>query len=301
MIRRNFDHPVLNGFGQRINALRRVPADYEWSLDLFAGVGGWSRGYEAATGYAVDHACNHDHQAIECHHINHPATKHHEQSVWDADPRELEPGRRLGYLHLSPDCTDFSKAKGGRPVSDRVRGLAWVAPSWMYHRRPRVVTLENVEEFQQWGPLEPTVRSYYAIRGVRLRSNRESKESGLPRQATISMHRVVMGVERGDSRTVDHRNHNTLDNRKSNLRVCTTLENNRNTSNRIGSVSKYLGVVLDKRSGRWRARITIDGRRQPLGHYSNEIDAAIAYDRAALKHFGEFANPNILKPETSQP
>lgn len=142
----------LPGFGRRISARRRPPTDYELTVDSFAGWGGWGLGEEAATGWAVDVAINHDPMAIEAHRLNHPATCCYESNVFEVDPRTVEPGRPIGHCHFSPDCTHHSKARGGAPVSDRVRGLAWVVLAWAYLRRPRVITLENVEEFRQWGP-----------------------------------------------------------------------------------------------------------------------------------------------------
>jgi DNA (cytosine-5)-methyltransferase 1 len=145
---------TLPGFQQRVTALNPSPRDHEWMLDSFAGAGGWSVGAEAATGYAVNHAINHDPTAIATHAINHPATEHHVTDVFEIDPHSIEPARPLGYAHFSPDCTHHSKARGCAPVSDRVRGLAWVVVWWAWARRPRVITLENVEEFRDWGPTE---------------------------------------------------------------------------------------------------------------------------------------------------
>lgn len=146
------DVDMLPGFGQRINARRRPPLDHEIVVDSFAGAGGWGRGEEAANGWAVDVAINHDPLAIETHKANHPATVHYQTDVFEVHPLSVEPGRRIAHAHFSPDCTHHSKARGSAPVSDRVRGLAWVVLAWAFHRRPRVVTLENVEEFRKWGP-----------------------------------------------------------------------------------------------------------------------------------------------------
>ena len=144
----------LPNFAQRVTARSRPPADHEIVIDSFAGAGGWGRGEEAANGWAVDVAINHDPLAIETHKVNHPATIHYTSDVFEVNPLSVEPGRRIGHAHFSPDCTHHSKARGAAPVSDRVRGLAWIVLAWAFHRRPRVITLENVEEFRQWGPTQ---------------------------------------------------------------------------------------------------------------------------------------------------
>lgn len=122
-------------------------------MDNFAGGGGASTGIEMATGYSVDIAINHDPEAIRMHKVNHPSTKHYCESVWDIDPVQACKGRRVGLAWFSPDCKHFSKAKGGKPKDKTIRGLAWVALRWAAKVRPRVIMLENVEEFKTWGPL----------------------------------------------------------------------------------------------------------------------------------------------------
>ncbi|MEK3947292.1 DNA cytosine methyltransferase [Paenibacillus sp. FSL H7-0703] len=122
-------------------------------VDNFAGGGGASTGIELATGRSVDIAINHDPAAIAMHRANHPDTEHFCESVWDVDPREVAAGRPVGLAWLSPDCKHFSKAKGGKPVEKGIRGLAWVAVRWAATVKPRVIMLENVEEFKTWGPL----------------------------------------------------------------------------------------------------------------------------------------------------
>ncbi|WP_150274142.1 DNA cytosine methyltransferase [Paenibacillus tepidiphilus] len=124
-------------------------------VDNFAGGGGASTGIEMAIGRSVDVAINHDPDAISMHCVNHPETKHYCESVWDKDPREVAAGRPVGLVWFSPDCKHFSKAKGGKPVEKNIRGLAWVAVRWAATVRPRVIILENVEEFKTWGPLIP--------------------------------------------------------------------------------------------------------------------------------------------------
>lgn len=126
---------------------------HELVVDNFAGGGGASTGIALAIGRSVDVAINHDPAAIAMHQANHPDTLHFCESVWDVDPREVAQGRPVGLCWFSPDCKHFSKAKGGKPVSKKIRGLAWVAVRWAAQVHPRVIILENVEEFVTWGPL----------------------------------------------------------------------------------------------------------------------------------------------------
>lgn len=131
----------------------QLPFDGELIIDNFAGGGGTSEGLEQAFGRPVDIAINHDPEALAMHALNHPYTKHLCESVWDIDPIEVTGNRPVGLVWLSPDCKHFSKAKGGTPVSKHIRGLAWVGMRWIALTKPRVLMLENVEEFQTWGPL----------------------------------------------------------------------------------------------------------------------------------------------------
>ena len=122
-------------------------------VDNFAGGGGASTGIEIATGRSVDIAINHAPEAIKMHKANHPYTRHYCESVWDVDPVKACAGHPVALAWFSPDCKHFSKAKGGKPKDKTIRGLAWVALRWAALVRPEVIMLENVEEFQTWGPL----------------------------------------------------------------------------------------------------------------------------------------------------
>lgn len=122
-------------------------------VDNFAGGGGASTGIEIATGMAVAIAINHDPAAILMHKTNHPYTEHLQASVWDVDPKTVCRGRPVGLAWFSPDCKHFSKAKGAALVDRKIRGLAWITLRWAATVRPRVIILENVEEFQTWGPV----------------------------------------------------------------------------------------------------------------------------------------------------
>ncbi|HGF1364394.1 TPA: DNA cytosine methyltransferase [Enterobacter cloacae] len=122
-------------------------------VDNFAGGGGASTGIELAIGRSVDIAINHDENAIAMHKTNHPDTLHYCESVFDVDPSAATSGKSVGLAWFSPDCRHFSKAKGAKPVKKEIRGLAWIVLRWALAVRPRVMMLENVEEFKTWGPL----------------------------------------------------------------------------------------------------------------------------------------------------
>lgn len=122
-------------------------------VDNFAGGGGASTGIELAIGRSVDIAINHDENAVAMHTTNHPDTLHYCESVFDVDPVAATAGRQVGLAWFSPDCRHFSKAKGSKPVEKEIRGLAWIVIRWALAVRPRVMMLENVEEFKTWGPL----------------------------------------------------------------------------------------------------------------------------------------------------
>lgn len=131
----------------------QIRIQYEIIVDSFAGGGGASTGIELATGKPVDAAINHDPAAVIMHKTNHRFTEHVQASVWDVDPTELCRGRPVGLLWASPDCKHFSKAKGAALVDRHIRGLAWIVLRWAGTVRPRVIILENVEEFVTWGPV----------------------------------------------------------------------------------------------------------------------------------------------------
>jgi DNA (cytosine-5)-methyltransferase 1 len=126
---------------------------HELIIDNFAGGGGTSTGLEAAFGRPVDIAINHDPEALAMHAMNHPLTQHLLESVWEVDPVKVTRNQPVALVWLSPDCKHFSKAKGGTPVAKHIRGLAWVGMRWVALTKPRVLMLENVEEFTTWGPL----------------------------------------------------------------------------------------------------------------------------------------------------
>lgn len=129
--------------------------DRELIIDSFAGGGGASLGIARALGRGPDVAINHDAAAIAMHAANHPEARHFEEDVWKVSPRTVTRGRPVGLLWASPDCKHFSRAKGSKPVEKSIRSLAWVVVKWAEQCSPRVVVLENVREFEEWGPLLP--------------------------------------------------------------------------------------------------------------------------------------------------
>jgi DNA (cytosine-5)-methyltransferase 1 len=127
-------------------------------VDNFAGGGGASTGIEMALGRSPDIAINHSAEALAMHAANHPHTRHLRENVWNVDPEQVCGGKRVALAWFSPDCTHHSRARGGVPFRDpkkskRSRGLAWVVTRWARAVRPRVIILENVQEFEDWGPI----------------------------------------------------------------------------------------------------------------------------------------------------
>lgn len=122
-------------------------------VDLFAGGGGASEGLENAFGIPVHVAVNHNPIALAVHRVNHPSTVHMHSDVYEVCPYEATRGRPVGHLHASPDCTHHSQAKGGQPRDAKSRALTWVVRKWAGSVRPRCITIENVSQILQWGPL----------------------------------------------------------------------------------------------------------------------------------------------------
>lgn len=147
----------------------QIDRSRELIVDSFAGGGGASSGIEMAIGRSPDIAINHDTEALAMHQRNHPDTIHYQEDVWQVDPTAVTGGRPVGLMWLSPDCKHHSKAKGAAPRSNKIRGLAWVAYHWAKTVRPRVIILENVEEFQDWGPVLPDGRPCPERRGMTFR------------------------------------------------------------------------------------------------------------------------------------
>lgn len=142
----------------------------ELIVDNFAGGGGASTGIELALGRHVDLAINHDPEALGMHAMNHPQTLHLPEDVFSVDPRKVTKGRPVGLAWFSPDCKHFSKAKGGKPVDKKIRGLSLVILNWVATARPRVIFMENVEEIQTWGPLLKSGRPDPAHKGRTFRA-----------------------------------------------------------------------------------------------------------------------------------
>ncbi len=153
----------------------------ELVIDNFAGGGGTSTGIKAAIGRSVDMAINHDPDAIAMHRANHPNTKHYIENVWNVDPIEACEGKPVGLAWFSPDCTHFSRAKGGKPVDKNIRGLAWVAVKWALLVRPRVIMLENVPEIRTWGPLDDNGKPIKSQSGETFEGFIKALTKGIPR------------------------------------------------------------------------------------------------------------------------
>lgn len=161
-------------------------------VDNFAGGGGASTGIELAAGRPVTIAINHDPDAILMHRTNHPYTEHIQASVWDVDPKEVCRGRKVGLAWFSPDCKHFSKAKGAALVDRNIRGLAWIVLRWAGTVRPRVIILENVEEFVTWGP----VRKGKPVRKLAGQTFRQWK-SQLESLGYVVEHRELVAADYG--------------------------------------------------------------------------------------------------------
>ena len=185
---------IFKKVAQRKNSLmqkgRNNMINGELVVDNFAGGGGASTGIELATGYSVDIAINHDPEAIKMHKVNHPDTKHYCENVWEVDPVKACKGHPVGLAWFSPDCKHFSKAKGGKPVEKNIRGLAWVVLKWAALVRPRVIMLENVEEFQTWGPCIP-IRDKDTGRVIVSMVGRHDREKNEPRTRVADPGEVV--------------------------------------------------------------------------------------------------------------
>ena len=151
-------------------------------VDLFAGGGGASTGLTWARGRSPDIAVNHDAEALAMHAANHPETLHLLADVLAVNPLYATGGRPVDVLHASPDCTHFSKAKGGKPRSQHIRDLAWVVVRWAEEVRPKLITLENVEEFQTWGPLDAHGQPIKAQAGATFRAWVRPAAARLPRR-----------------------------------------------------------------------------------------------------------------------
>lgn len=148
----------------------QMPLFREIVIDQFAGGGGVSKGLTDAFGRPVDIAINHDVAAVAMHRINHPGTKHYQEDVWTVNPYDVCAGRSVALMWLSPSCTHHSIAAAGKPKSKQLRGQAWLAVKWAKAVRPRVIILENVREFQTWGPLMDNGQPDPKLKGLTYRT-----------------------------------------------------------------------------------------------------------------------------------
>jgi hypothetical protein len=134
----------------------------------------------------------------------------------------------------------------------------------------------------KWHLKGSTAKKFYAVRDVK---------TGPGQTRQLGLHREIMNEPKG--LLVDHKNNDSLDNRKANLRPATRSQNRQNVPKRKNTSSRFIGVSYSKEEKKWRARITYKGKRIHLGWFDNEIDAARAYDAAARKYYGEFAKVNF--------
>lgn len=140
-------------FPDQLFTQQRLSLDDEIVVDLFAGGGGASTGLELGLQRPVNVAVNHSPVAIAVHEANHPAARHYTSDVYEVDPLIATQGSKVGWLHASPDCTHHSQARGGQPRDRKIRALSWVVLKWAGTVRPRVISMENVKQLLQWGPL----------------------------------------------------------------------------------------------------------------------------------------------------
>ena len=133
--------------------------------------------------------------------------------------------------------------------------------------------------------------TFYVHRDIHIRSIK-----GKTSKKVMSIHRQIMRLDFGDKLVVDHINGDGLDNRKENLRVCTNIQNCQNrVNNRENCTSEYKGVYWDKSRSLWASEIKVNTKKTYLGRFKNENDAALAYNIAAIKYFGEYAKLNVIK------
>lgn len=179
---------------------------HELLIDNFAGGGGASTGIEMAFGRPVDVAINHDGEALAMHEANHPTTRHYREDVFTVHPGFVTQQQPIGLAWFSPDCKHHSKAKGGKPREKKIRGLAWVCLKWGTFQMPRAIAIENVEEFQDWGPLDEEGSPIKAEKGRTFRAFVDALSTGLNRDhpdvpeifealgADFPMHRLYAGL-----------------------------------------------------------------------------------------------------------
>lgn len=158
----------------------QLPLGQELAIDNFAGGGGASTGIAMGLGREVDVAINHDGEALAMHAANHPTTAHYTEDVFSVHPGFVTRQLPIGLAWFSPDCKHFSKAKGSKPVEKKIRGLAWVTLKWATFQMPRVIMLENVEEFQDWGPLGEDNKPIKALKGRTFKAFVAALTTGIP-------------------------------------------------------------------------------------------------------------------------
>lgn len=159
----------------------QLPLGHELAIDNFAGGGGASTGIAMGLGREVDVAINHDGEALAMHAANHPTTAHYTEDVFNVHPGFVTRQLPIGLAWFSPDCKHFSKAKGCTPVDKKIRGLAWVTLKWATFQMPRVIMLENVEEFQGWGPVGADNKPIKEAKGRTFQTFIAALTTGIPK------------------------------------------------------------------------------------------------------------------------
>ncbi len=129
------------------------PQGYEIIVDFFCSGGCAGTGLEMGLGRTLSVAKNHSPAAISMHTLNQSGAKHFTTDVFDGDPDTECDGKAVGWFHMSPDCTHHSQAAGGQPRKREIRNLSWIGLKWAGKKKPRVISLENVKQILQWGPL----------------------------------------------------------------------------------------------------------------------------------------------------
>ena len=160
---------------------------------------------------------------------------------------------------------------------------------WLTAAKFALVDDADYEWLNQWKWCAMSVkRNFYAVR-------RSPRKEG--KQYTILMHRLILGLINSDGKQADHIDGNGLNNQRRNLRIATNQENHFNSAKHKHSSSKFKGVSWDVKRRKWETQIMLNGKRIFLGYFQDEIEAAKAYDKAAIKYFGQFARPNLSEVE----
>jgi hypothetical protein len=176
----------------------------------------------------------------------------------------------------------------GKAEGEREEAMSDVRNIPLTQGQMAIVDASDYDWLSQWkwhAVWNPGTKSFYA--------HRQEPTGGNPRQRSVRMHRQIIGILHGDRRMVDHANHDTLDNRRSNLRPASNSENQRNREAGPTNTSGFKGVSWHKNDKKWHSRVMVQGKTVFFKGFLSREEAASAYDEEALKHFGEFAVLNF--------